>query len=83
MVNRFACSTLIILSLFFITSIFAAETDKKNIEPSKIEKDVANKTKPKTALQKTKKSKPLNWPQPFVPTEKIGADSVISFPADI
>jgi len=24
-----------------------------------------------------------SWPRPFVPSEKIGADSVISFPADI
>jgi hypothetical protein len=23
------------------------------------------------------------WPQPFVPSEQIGADSVVSFPADI
>jgi hypothetical protein len=23
------------------------------------------------------------WPRPFVPSEKIGADSVVSFPADI
>jgi hypothetical protein len=23
------------------------------------------------------------WPQPFVPSEKIGADAVVSFPADI
>ena len=24
-----------------------------------------------------------SWPRPFVPSEKIGADSVVSFPADI
>ena len=24
-----------------------------------------------------------NWPRSFVPSEKIGADSVVSFPADI
>ena len=24
-----------------------------------------------------------SWPRPFVPREKIGADSVVSFPADI
>jgi hypothetical protein len=24
-----------------------------------------------------------NWPLPFIPSEKIGADSVVSFPADI
>jgi hypothetical protein len=24
-----------------------------------------------------------NWPRPFIPSEKIGADSVVSFPADI
>jgi hypothetical protein len=24
-----------------------------------------------------------SWPRPFVPKEKIGADSVVSFPADI
>jgi hypothetical protein len=24
-----------------------------------------------------------HWPRPFVPSEQIGADSVVSFPADI
>ena len=24
-----------------------------------------------------------SWPRPFIPREKIGADSVVSFPADI
>ena len=24
-----------------------------------------------------------SWPLPFIPSEKIGADSVVSFPADI
>ena len=24
-----------------------------------------------------------SWPRPFVPSEQIGADSVVSFPADI
>ena len=24
-----------------------------------------------------------SWPRPFVPSERIGADSVVSFPADI
>ena len=24
-----------------------------------------------------------SWPRPFIPSEKIGADSVVSFPADI
>ena len=24
-----------------------------------------------------------SWPRPFIPSEKVGADSVVSFPADI
>ena len=24
-----------------------------------------------------------SWPRPFVPSEKVGADAVVSFPADI
>ena len=30
-----------------------------------------------------KTSRDVNWPRPFIPSEKIGADSVVSFPADI
>lgn len=30
-----------------------------------------------------KSSRHESWPQPFLPSEKIGADSVVSFPADI
>ena len=35
--------------------------------------------------QETKKQlkKDPEWPRPFIPSEQIGADSVVSFPADI
>lgn len=36
-----------------------------------------------TAKQHPEPSGRSDWPRPFVPTEKINADSVVSFPADI
>ena len=30
-----------------------------------------------------KSARDSNWPRPFIPREKIGADSVVAFPADI
>lgn len=32
---------------------------------------------------KPQRSKPTVWPQPFKPSEEVGADSQVSFPTDI
>ena len=32
---------------------------------------------------KQQRSKPTVWPQPFKPSEEVGADSQVSFPTDI
>lgn len=36
-----------------------------------------------TKLQDSQRKKDPEWPRPFQPSEKVGADSVISFPVDI
>ena len=45
-----------------------------------------DKVQPPPAAKGDVQEKPArdnNWPRPFIPSEKIGADSVVSFPADI
>ncbi len=41
---------------------------------------VQEKKEQATASQQTK---PVVWPQPFQPSEEVGADSEVSFPTDI
>lgn len=41
---------------------------------------VAGKNEQSTESQQTK---PAVWPQPFQPSEEVGADSEVSFPTDI
>ena len=45
--------------------------------------DVKTVQPPKKAEQGSQKPEEHQWPLPFVPSEEVGADSVISFPTDI
>ena len=73
----------------FITLIFllaanalaatAPETDRGQVI-------IEEKNQPVPAASENvqeKSQRDKSWPRPFVPSEKIGADSVVSFPADI
>ncbi len=45
-----------------------------------------DKGKPSPAVEddaQEKSARDPNWPRPFIPSDKIGADSVVAFPADI
>ena len=70
------------LVLAVTLSIGQADTgEKKSQTPS------ANKITPQnpipTSKPQPKKPEKELWPRTFVPSEKITADSVVSFPADI
>lgn len=68
--------------LLFILLCFGqpllAQDNKNPVKPEK---------KPSSAREenagKKPKQQPTGWPQPFTPSQEIGADSQISFPTDI
>jgi hypothetical protein len=68
--------------IFFAAAALAVTEPDKDI--GKVEPEEKARTSPATgedsfeALQRDG-----SWPRPFIPREKIGADSVVSFPADI
>jgi hypothetical protein len=73
-----------ISTVFLITGYAFAENAESQLPQQ--EQQAPNTNKQDTAEKKGKPVSPPadpSWPQPFVPTDKINADSVISFPADI
>ena len=68
---------LIIGFVLFVCSLASAENKiNKNIQNN-------NETSKEVIKEKTKKKKQTNWPPTFIPSEKINADSSVSFPVDI
>ena len=73
--------TVFFIVLFAAAALAATEPDKDN-GPAKPEEQA--RSAPVTADDSREESPGGgSWPRPFVPSEKIGADSVVSFPADI
>ncbi|MDH3348882.1 MAG: hypothetical protein OEM02_12395 [Desulfobulbaceae bacterium] len=75
----------LIILLFYLLSGYAYGAQQATPEPSTApSKQTQNQKKAKTA---TSPPSPQgikgDWPKPFVPSERIGADSVVSFPVDI
>ena len=69
--------------IFLITMLLFFAIAQAATEP-----EVATQEKPRPAPQNEQETskqpqQDQQWPRPFVPSEKIGADSVVSFPADI
>ncbi len=76
-------SCALLASILVVTlGVGQGDTGKKAPQPPEV-----NKTTPQKPLQsphrqpRTKEKE--QWPRPFIPSEKINADSVVSFPADI
>ena len=70
-----------LIVLFTAVALAATEPgeDRGQAEPEeKAQAAPANGEDSREKLQRGE-----SWPRPFVPKEKIGADSVVSFPADI
>ena len=59
-----------------------ADADKKTTQQPNVNKSTPQNSVPASKSQPKKTEKEL-WPRTFVPSEKITADSVVSFPADI
>ena len=68
--------------IFFAAAALAATEPDKDI--GKVEPEEKAQTSPATGDDSLKElQRDGSWPRPFIPREKIGADSVVSFPADI
>ena len=67
--------------LFAAAALAANESDRDSGQSESTEKA---QTAPVTGDDSREElQRDGSWPRPFVPSEKIGADSVVSFPADI
>ena len=74
------------ISVFFIVlfaaaALAATEPDKDSGQAEPEEKAQSAPVTGEDSREELLRSG--SWPRPFVPSEKIGADSVVSFPADI
>jgi hypothetical protein len=73
---------IILFILIFTPAAMAANKPVIDSEPAQQEE----KAKPVPVIEEKaseKAQRDEHWPRPFVPSEQIGADSVVSFPADI
>ena len=73
----------LLLLLFLSTSVQAADRKITSDAAGTVKtqqntdnREEGKKTEPETSREKS-------WPRTFVPTERINADTVVSFPADI
>ena len=74
----------IIILFIFLLSAAALAATEPGTDSSQDRQD--EKVQPGPAAREeviNKLSRDESWPRPFIPSEKIGADSVVSFPADI
>jgi hypothetical protein len=74
---------MVIFIIFLLATTAMAATEPVTDKGQDI---VEEKAQPVPAIKEEVQKKSLDgesWPRPFVPSEKIGADSVVSFPADI
>jgi hypothetical protein len=72
-----------LLTILFFTAIAQAATTPE-VETEPIPKQEKTRPAPQNEHETIKQPrKDHQWPRQFVPSEQIGADSVVSFPADI
>ena len=79
---KFLCSFIFAFSLIIPLGVGQADTGNKKPQSPSIKKITPQKPISTSNPQPKKTHKEL-WPRTFVPTEKITADSAVSFPADI
>ena len=73
--------TVFFIILFAAAALAATEPDKDSGQAKPEEKA---QTAPATVEgSREELLRDGSWPRPFIPSEKVGADSVVSFPADI
>ena len=72
----------VFLIVFFAAAALAATEPGK--DSGQAEPEEKARAVPETGMDSREElQRDGSWPRPFVPREKIGADSVVSFPADI
>ena len=81
--DRLKAGLHVIAVLLFAAAVWAANEPQKDGGSKQQEE----KERPAAAARRENddEQRPRDqlWPRPFVPSEQIGADSVVSFPADI
>ena len=78
-----SCFSFILTLILTVTlGVGQADTGKRTQQPPKVNKITPQNSVPVRQPQ-PKKTEEEPWPRTFVPSEKITADSVVSFPADI
>ena len=70
-----------LIVLFAAAALAATEPDKDSGQAEPEEKVQAAPASGEDSQEELLRDG--SWPRPFIPSEKVGADSVVSFPADI
>ena len=73
--------TVFFLVLFATAALAATEPGKDSGQAEPGEKAQAAPVAGENSREESPRGG--SWPRPFVPSEKIGADAVVTFPADI
>jgi len=76
------CFFIFTIVLAVTLGIGLADTGKRTPQPPKVNKITPQNPVP-VSTPRPKKTEKEPWPRTFIPSEKITADSVVSFPADI
>ena len=77
------CRSVIITIILSVTlEVGVADTSKRAPQQEGVKK-VTPQSPTQSTKRGLKKKDTEPWPRTFIPTEKITADSVVSFPADI
>lgn len=69
--------------LILIILLCLGQTSLAQDNPDSTEPETNRPVPVKESTSGEKEPAPVIWPQPFKPSEEIGADSQISFPTDI
>ena len=77
-----SCSFIFMLVLTVSLGVGQIDTGEKKTQTPNADNRIPQNSMPASKPQPNKTEKEL-WPRTFVPSEKITADSVVSFPADI
>jgi hypothetical protein len=72
-----------IIFIFLFAAGVLAATDPETDQGQVIIEEKVNSVPAAREEVQVKSPRDESWPRPFVPSEKIGADSVVSFPSDI
>ena len=73
--------TVFLIALFAAAALAATEPGKDSGQAEPGEKAQAAPVAGENSREESPRGG--SWPRPFVPSEKIGADAVVTFPADI